>query len=115
MGDQNNDGHIDEDEYMKLYYQAVAGKPYELKNNLEDSKGIGFALAFGATSIVNSVAAFLRGIDGKLTMEQSEVFQTLTQIDANNGIDANGDGQLSRDEFENAAINYILTNPELFQ
>ena len=60
---------------------------------------------FATTGVVN-VPLF-----GKtLTQEQAEALNSLYEADK--GIDGNGDSVLSRDEFNNAAVNYILTDPE---
>ena len=88
--DKNNDGYLDDNEYETLYKSAAAG---------------------GNSHAINPYAAAL--VQEPPSVDTEEEFEALQKLyDADKGLDADGDDRISRDEFENAAINYILTDPD---
>ena len=110
--DANGDGYIDEEEYSNLNYSIVTGQTNDT-SSLAEKLGIGAIGAglFGIPGAVLSMKLFSGENEG-MTLEQAEAYMGLVEADKANNIDANGDGKLTRDEFDNAACNQILTQED---
>lgn len=100
--DNDKNGQVDNEEYFNLYSNLVTSKDVNKNLNKYGFTSVGF------TGIAAIAEEFLP--ETKYTKEEYEAMNKLFELDKD--IDVNKDGTLDRSEFDNAIINYILTEPD---
>lgn len=112
--DQNQDGYVDNDEYNSLVASVVTGDTSESSDSNPVKEFLTAPVLTGSLGLSGTLIHLSSNDSGgqeqTLTLSQVQSYETIVNADQN--IDTNGDGKLNRDEFDQSAVNYILTEPD---